>query len=170
MMKPQYLRVRNWERFQHYTNRRPPWVKYHVELLDDYELLQLTLETQLVFDRLLLLAARTDNNIPHDPEHIGRQITIDPGIVQEAIESLLLTDHLLMSGRKRAASAAIARRKQSSRSSGGTEAEAETEAEEEQELSDAREARGQPLVCNQCGVGGGLHVADCPTVAARGVA
>ena len=111
-MKPQYLRVKNWEKFQHYKQRRPPWVKYHVELLDDYEYLHLDYVTRLLFDGLLLLAARTDNNIPNDPEHIGRQLYIESVLVGESLEKLLLAGFLVTTGRKRSASKAIARRKQ----------------------------------------------------------
>src|SRR5436305_2043375 len=111
-MKPQYLRVRNWEKFQHYKNRRPPWVRYHVETLDDYELLSLPYATQLVYDRLLLLAARTDNNIPHDPHRIGGQTNIDAVVVQGAIENLLVAGFLNLAESKRSASKVIARRKQ----------------------------------------------------------
>ncbi len=31
------IRVKNWERFQHFSNRRPPWIKLYRELLDDPE-------------------------------------------------------------------------------------------------------------------------------------
>ena len=30
------LRVKNWAEFQHYRSRRPPWIKLHRGLLDDY--------------------------------------------------------------------------------------------------------------------------------------
>ena len=29
------MRVRNWTKFQHYRDRRPPWIKLHREVLDD---------------------------------------------------------------------------------------------------------------------------------------
>jgi hypothetical protein len=33
--KAEPLRFRNWERFQHYRDRRPPWIKLHRTLIDD---------------------------------------------------------------------------------------------------------------------------------------
>ena len=30
------LRVKNWSAFQHYRHRRPPWIKLHRGLLDDF--------------------------------------------------------------------------------------------------------------------------------------
>ena len=29
------MRIKNWERFQHFKDRRPPWIKLYRELLDD---------------------------------------------------------------------------------------------------------------------------------------
>ena len=29
----QYYRVKNWERFQHYKDRNPPWIKLHYEIM-----------------------------------------------------------------------------------------------------------------------------------------
>jgi hypothetical protein len=29
-------RVKNWTQFQHYRHRRPPWIKLHHGLLDDF--------------------------------------------------------------------------------------------------------------------------------------
>lgn len=134
-MKPTYLRIRNWEKFQHYKNRRPPWVRYHVETLDDYELLSLPYTTQLVYDRLLLLAARTDNNIPHDPDRIGGQTNIDATTVQEALEILLDAGFVNKAESKRSASKALARRKQNNAS----EAEAEAEDSEGSEADSSDE-------------------------------
>jgi hypothetical protein len=47
-----YLWVPNWRKFQHYRNRRPPWIKTYVELLDDDAWLALT-----ATERTLLLGA-----------------------------------------------------------------------------------------------------------------
>jgi len=33
----QFLAVKNFERFQHYKDRNPPWIKLHAAVLDDYE-------------------------------------------------------------------------------------------------------------------------------------
>jgi hypothetical protein len=105
--------VKNWERFQHYKDRRPPWIKYHVELLDDHELQLLTPETRLTYSLLLLVAARTDNNIPSDLEYISRQTALPATLLAGAVETLMNKGFLISSERKRAASTVLARRKQS---------------------------------------------------------
>lgn len=73
MNEPGYLRVRNWEKFQHYKDRRPPWIKFYVELLDD-EAHRLTDKQFGQLAKLFLLAARTDNAILNDPVIIAHQI------------------------------------------------------------------------------------------------
>lgn len=131
-MKPQYLRVKNWEKFQHYKDRRPPWIKFHVELLDDHGLSALPLTAQLVYDRLLLWAAKTDNNIEHDPLWLSGKINIPPDVIQEGIETLVVAGFLAIAGRKRHASKAIAKRSGDA-SEPPTSATSETEAEAETE-------------------------------------
>lgn len=118
-----FLRVKNWERFQHYSDRRPPWIKYHVELLDDHGLQLLPTNARLVYSLILLVAARTDNNIPSDPQYIGRQIAMDSNEVEDAVQTLVDTGFLIASDRKRAASKALAKRKRSAK----PETEVETE-------------------------------------------
>ena len=59
-----HIEVRNWERFQHYKKRNPPWIKLYTELLDDYELMELDPRLRWVAIAMLLLAGRTDNKIP----------------------------------------------------------------------------------------------------------
>lgn len=157
MLKPQYLRVRNWEKFQHYKDRRPPWIKFHVELLDDLSLASLPLPTQLLYDRLLLWAARTDNNIeihvsddfPDDPQDflstsqdfssffwLSGKINMPAEVIYDGVQKLLCAGFLTLSDRKRSASKAIAKRKQSAMPE--TETETETEAETEVETSVAQ--------------------------------
>lgn len=131
-----YLAVKNYERFQHYKDRRPPWIKYHVSLLDDYELCHMSYGAQLVYDRLLLIAARTDNNIPNDPEHISRDVRIDTETVTDALQNLLDAGFLVVSERKRAASKAIARRKQNAEPETETETETEADTETEKNAAD----------------------------------
>lgn len=88
-MKPQYLAVKNWDKFQHYKGRRPVWVKFHVELLDDYELIHLSISSQLVYDRLLLLAARLDNCIPNDPKYVAALLHLPCRVVSSSLIDLL---------------------------------------------------------------------------------
>ncbi len=89
-----FLRVRNWEHYQNAdifkkAKGKPPWVKLYTAMLDDRELLALDLPTQLLFDRLLLLAAKHANAIPNDSEWIANQISMERGHVVKGCAKLL---------------------------------------------------------------------------------
>lgn len=66
----EYLMIRNWGKYQHYSNRNPPWIKLHNSLLDDYEYGCLQDDSKILLLSLFLLASRTDNRIPYDVEWI----------------------------------------------------------------------------------------------------
>ncbi len=36
------MKVKNWEKFQHYKNRKPPWIRLYRDLLDDPEFFELS--------------------------------------------------------------------------------------------------------------------------------
>lgn len=66
--------VKNFERFQHYKDRAPPWIKLYNELLDDYDFGALPDASKMHLIAIWLLASRSNNKIPHDPEWIARRI------------------------------------------------------------------------------------------------
>lgn len=48
---------KNWPKFQHYKNRKPPWIKLYRELLDDCEFACLPVASMALAPRLWLLAS-----------------------------------------------------------------------------------------------------------------
>ena len=69
-----YLKVKNWDEFQHYKNRTPPWIKLHRDLLRDYDFTCLQDASKLHLVLLWLLASQLDNKIPTDPKWITKQL------------------------------------------------------------------------------------------------
>lgn len=71
-----YLRVRNWDHFQHYkTQKTPPaWIKLYQNLLSDYEFHKLSELHQARLMKLWMLAARTNNKIPLEEPWVRSQI------------------------------------------------------------------------------------------------
>ena len=67
--------VRNFERFQHYKDRSPPWIKLYNGLLDDYDFGLLPDASKLHLVAIWLLASRFDNKVPFDPGWIAKRIT-----------------------------------------------------------------------------------------------
>jgi hypothetical protein len=131
--KPRYLEVRNWERFQHYRDRKPIWIKFYVETLDDTELRRLPYATRLLWDQILLLAARFDNRIPNDPEEISYLTRIDLVSVQEGIAALLQGAWIRETRASKPASKPLAETEQDASPRARPRARGEAEAEAEKE-------------------------------------
>jgi hypothetical protein len=72
-----FLRVTGWEDFQHYKNRRAPWIKVATDLLDQLEhptFTKLSDGAKLTLHHLRLLAGVTGNRIPESwltPGHLN---------------------------------------------------------------------------------------------------
>lgn len=57
MSDEQWIVVPNWERFQHYSDRTPPWIKLYLELNHKQEWLDLTDGARGLLVRIWLLTA-----------------------------------------------------------------------------------------------------------------
>jgi hypothetical protein len=66
--------VKNFEKFQHYKDRAPPWIKLYNELLDDYEFGKLPDASKMHLIAIWLLASRSSNKIPYDSSWVARRI------------------------------------------------------------------------------------------------
>ncbi len=69
-----FFRIRELNKFQHYKNRNPPWVKLHGEQLDDYDFTQLPDSVKFHALALIYLASKTGNKIPNDPAWVAGRI------------------------------------------------------------------------------------------------
>ena len=56
-----YIYVTNWDKFQHYRDRRPSWIKNYTELLRDAEYLELSFADRGLLHGIWLLAAECGN-------------------------------------------------------------------------------------------------------------
>jgi hypothetical protein len=122
--------VKNLEKFQHYKDRSPPWIKLYNELLDDYDFGSLPDSAKWHLVAIWLLASRSGNKIPFDSDWVARRInatdTVDLDLL--AARGFIVVDQALQTA-ERDASAPLADRKQSAcpEREGETETEAETE-------------------------------------------
>lgn len=69
-----FLQVRNWDKYQHYKDRSPPWIKFYAELLDDldFALMQDAIKWHVL--GIWLLASRINNRIPYNAAWVGGRI------------------------------------------------------------------------------------------------
>jgi hypothetical protein len=57
-------RIKNWKKFQHFRNRRPPWIKLYRDLLDDDEYWELPGDAARILTLLWLIASEYDGCLP----------------------------------------------------------------------------------------------------------
>lgn len=71
-----YLKIKNWSKFQHYKHRSPPWIKLHRSLLSDYafQCLQDASKAHLIL--LWMYASETDGAVPNDPPYLRRKLSL----------------------------------------------------------------------------------------------
>lgn len=72
-----YLRIVEWEKYQHYKDRNPPWIKLHGELLHSYTWTVLDDASRLLAIACMLLASQTENKIPLDRDYIQRRTLLN---------------------------------------------------------------------------------------------
>ena len=82
---PRWIRVVNYEGFQHYKNRSPVWIKLKAEFLRRYDFHQLTEPQRLHLIMIWLLASQMKNRIPYDEKWIAEQI----GVKKVELEPLI---------------------------------------------------------------------------------
>jgi len=58
------MQIKNWKKFQHFKDRKPPWVKLYRDLLDDIDWFELDPKAAKVLVMLWLIASEDDGNIP----------------------------------------------------------------------------------------------------------
>lgn len=76
MPDTQYLSVKNFDQYQHYKHRNPPWIKLYYALLDDPRFLSLSEVQQGRYIKLLLVASKQSNRIVNDPQYLARMLRI----------------------------------------------------------------------------------------------
>lgn len=66
--------VVDFDKFQHYKDRSPPWIKLYNDKLDDYEFARLSDAARFHLLAIMLLASRSENKIPYDPVWVSGRI------------------------------------------------------------------------------------------------
>ena len=88
--------VKNWDEFQHYKDRNPPWIKLHNHLLDDYEFEMLGDAAKGHLLCIWMLASRTKNEMPFDDRWITKKIGASNKVNLEALVTagFLVVEHV----------------------------------------------------------------------------
>jgi hypothetical protein len=70
-----FLHVKNWEQFQHYKKRNPPWIKLHRALLDDYDFCGLPDAAKCHLLLIWAYASQNNGMVPVDVPFLERKIS-----------------------------------------------------------------------------------------------
>lgn len=117
------IRIKDWHKFQHFKDRRPPWVKLYRDLLDDLEWHDLDPAAAKALVMLWLIASEYEGALPE-----GRVLAFRLRVSEVECNSLILQlSHWL----ERDDNSAISSGYQADRTEIETEGETETEVEKE---------------------------------------
>lgn len=84
------LTPKNWDNFQHYKHRSPPWIKLHRNLLDDMQYQRLPVASKALAPMLWLLASESHDGVIHrTPEEIAFRLRMTEKEVISAIKPLI---------------------------------------------------------------------------------
>lgn len=133
-----WIVVPNWSRFQHYKDRNPPWIKSYLELLRKDEYVGLSLAERGLLHGIWLAYAATDGRLRTDRVH--SEIT---HTTRSAHLDALSQAGLLRFSASKPLSLSLNQGPPAHARVNGT---------------------APPAPCPECGVGAGLHTADCPTL------
>jgi len=89
------MRIKNWDKYQNFKDRRPPWIKLHRELLDDKEFHELPGTSVKVLIFLWLLASEDETKQGSLPS--VKKIAFRLRMTDKSLESIVSTlDHWLI--------------------------------------------------------------------------
>lgn len=78
--------IKNWEQFQHYHDRRPPWIKLYHALLDDLTFVNMSDRLQCGLLKLWMLAAKLGHPLPTDYRAIKERTRVTRETVEELVQ------------------------------------------------------------------------------------
>lgn len=84
------MKIKNWSKFQHFKDRRPPWVKLYRDLLDDPDWHELDAEAAKILVSLWLLASEdeTQEGTLPDAKRIAFRLRLPVAKVNQALTKL----------------------------------------------------------------------------------
>lgn len=84
------IKPSNWQEFQHYNKRRPPWIKLHHKLLDSFDFHSLPVSSRALAPMLWLIASEhMDGVIDADPSNLAFRLRTSAPQIEEALSPLI---------------------------------------------------------------------------------
>jgi hypothetical protein len=83
----EYFRIKNWEKFQHFSDRRPIWIKLYCELLNDIQWHRLEPLSAKILIMLWMIASEDNGSLP-DIEELSFRMRMPEKQVDSTITKL----------------------------------------------------------------------------------
>lgn len=99
-MPQKFLSIKNFEKYQHYKNRNPPWIRLYYAILDDPAFTALDEVQQCRLIKLFLISSKQNNKILDDPSYLAKMMRL----TTEVDVTPLIRAGFLLAERKRRAS------------------------------------------------------------------
>ena len=91
------ISIVNWDEFQHYRNRRPPWIKLHRQLLDNRHWFALSGDASKLLAELWLIASDSDDGtIDDDPADLAFRLHRQTSDLSSCLQELTAHDFIDM--------------------------------------------------------------------------
>ena len=84
----EYIVVKNFEKYQHYSKRPLIWIKLYRDLLNDFKFMQMTPEIRWVLLGLWLLASETGNLTELDREAVAWRLNVTDILLSHSLKLL----------------------------------------------------------------------------------
>src|SRR5262245_45142952 len=85
-MPERWIVVEHWNRYQHYGDRSPAWIKNHLDLLHNDGYLELTPNQRAVLHGLWLLYASAHGEVRENTARLSRQLNLR--VMRRTLEAL----------------------------------------------------------------------------------
>lgn len=82
------MKIKNWAKFQHFKDRRPPWVKLYRDILDDVEWFELDPKLAKILVMLWLIASEEQDGILPDAKKLAFRLRLSEKEINSAIIGL----------------------------------------------------------------------------------
>jgi len=93
------ISIRNWDRFQHYQNRRPPWIKIHRELLDNRQWSECSPDASKLLVEMWLIASEDEHGVINkDIVDLAFRLRRDRAEMETALQELVAQRFITLDG------------------------------------------------------------------------
>jgi hypothetical protein len=91
-LKESLMQIKNWSKFQHFRDRKPPWIKLYRDILDDREWHNLEPKAAKTLVMLWVIASEDDGRLP-DEETLAFRLRLS---IQQLRNDISRLDHWLV--------------------------------------------------------------------------